>query len=167
MKEKLVVLIVAMVFAIPLTAFAARDGGAGCGIGALIMNGKSTKNDHIAASGIEFVINYFIPFQLFGMTTGTLGCDTSGKIEPATSGSAFIQQNKAQFIADVSRGEGEVLSNFMAIIGVEKDDETIFKSSLKTNFAKIFNGPHISSIEIASAINLVLAADEQLSKYAT
>ena len=165
MKEKIVVLIVAMVIAIPLTAFAARDGGAGCGIGAIVMKGESTKNDHMAASAIEWVINYFIPFQLFGMSSGTLGCDTSGTIQPASSGSAFIQQNKAQFIADVSRGEGEVLNNFMALIGVEKADQTVFKSSLKTNFAQIFNGPQTSSIEIASSINQVLAADEQLAKY--
>lgn len=165
MFRKFNLLLIVAAFALPGWVFAARDGGAGCGVGAIVMDGKGTKNDHMVASIIETVAAYIFPFQLSGMTSGTLGCDTSGTIEPAASQTAFIEQNRSQFIADVSRGDGEVLTNFMVIVGVETSDEVDFKQTLKNNFAKIFKGLDTSSEDIVMAINQILADDERLVKY--
>jgi len=161
-KKMLLFLGVSAMLAFP--AYSATDEGVGCGVGAIVMDGKSGKNSHIVASIIDQVVG---SFQLWGMTSGTLGCDTSKKIQPYGGGSAsFIHKNQAQFLADVSRGEGEVLDNFVTLMKVEKQDQQKFKSTLKSNFSNIFNNPVKNSSEVMDSINQVLLTDSELGKYA-
>ena len=80
MNKKLVA-IAALALA-PMTANA--DNAAGCGVGTMIMEGKSGAVFHVLAA----TTNGSLGNQTFGMTSGTLGC----KVDDAVTASAELKQ---------------------------------------------------------------------------
>ena len=86
----------------------AEENGAGCGVGKMVMEGKSGKNANITASLINLAINFVgIPHQLFGMTTGTLGCDVTQTVSNEQERETFFAKNEDNLSVEMARGEGE------------------------------------------------------------
>ena len=75
----------------------------GCGLGGMIFEGQTGKVPHILAA----TTNGISGNQTFGMTTGTLGCETTAPIKVA----AFVDANQERLALDISRGSGNHLSS--------------------------------------------------------
>src|SRR5690606_25896352 len=69
-------LIGSLLAAASLNAFATAPGGPGCGWGNMLFEGQSGLPSHLVAS----ITNGTSGNATFGMTSGTNGCDTSGKL---------------------------------------------------------------------------------------
>src|SRR5690606_35144952 len=68
--------IASLLAAASLNAFATAPGGPGCGWGNMLFEGQSGLPSHLVAS----ITNGTSGNATFGMTSGTNGCDTSGKL---------------------------------------------------------------------------------------
>ena len=160
--KRMVILATSLVFATTLssTAFAGET-GAGCGIGKVVMEGKSGKDAVTSAAAINFVLNMVFPHQLFGMSTGTLGCDNTQQVSNEHEKETFFAKNEDNLTIEMARGEGEHLQSFASIIGIESNDKDVFFSHLQDNYENI-----VSSDDMLASIDLSMTEHPALVKYA-
>lgn len=133
----------------------------GCGVGAMIWKDQAGVAPHVLAATTN---SASFGNQTFGMTTGTLGCNTNQSVR---SLAYFIDSNIDRVARDMSRGQGENLETLAVLLGVEAQDRDSFKRVMQENFAVIFPTADTTSDQAVVAILDVLKADTTLSKYAS
>lgn len=130
----------------------------GCGVGAMIWKGQSGIAPHVLAA----TTNASFGNQTFGMTTGTLGCQTNESVQ---SMAMYMDSNIDKVARDMSRGNGENLETVAVLLGVENADRDAFRQVMQDNFAAIFPNADTTSNEAVDAIVALLEKNESLSKY--
>lgn len=130
----------------------------GCGVGAMIWKGQSGIAPHVLAA----TTNGTFGNQTFGMTTGTLGCQTNQSVQ---SMAMYMDSNIDKVARDMSRGTGENLDTLAVLLGVDEADRGSFRKVLQDNFATIFPSSDTTSGEAVDAIVALLENDQTLSKY--
>ena len=120
-----------------LNAFSAY-GPAGCGLGAMVLEGKSGVVWNVLAA----TLNGSSANQTFGMSTGTLGCDADTKI--AGGAINFIEANKVALANDVAKGNGETLASLGKIYNCSEMNK--MGSVLQANYEKVFKSAEARSI---------------------
>lgn len=124
-------LLVAAVLSLTTAAFAKSYGPAGCGLGAMVLKGKSGLVWNVLAATVN---GTGVP--TFGMTSGTSGCDVSAKTKVAQV--TFIEANKVALANDIARGNGDTLASLGSLYGCQ--NVSTMGSTLQTNYEGIFNG---------------------------
>ena len=102
----------------------------GCGVGAMIWKGQSGIAPHVQAA----TTNGTFGNQTFGMTTGTLGCQTNQSVQ---SMAMYMDSNIDKVARDMSRRSGENLDTLAVLLGVDEADRDSFRKVLQDNFATI------------------------------
>lgn len=105
-------------------------GAAGCGLGSILFEGKNDKVSQILAA----TTNGTSGNQTFGITTGTLNCDT-GRLR--ISRTTFIEANKFALANDIARGEGETLAAVSSLYGCS--NVSTVSGEMKANYGQIFD----------------------------
>ena len=93
-------------------AFAEAPGSAGCGWGQLLFDGQSGAAPHVLA----VTTNGTSGNNTFGMTTGTNGCKTDGKL--SYGGKSLFASVMNEFSEDAAAGNGEALNAVAVMLGV-------------------------------------------------
>jgi hypothetical protein len=130
----------------------------GCGVGAMIWKGQSGIAPHVLAA----TTNGTLGNQTFGMTTGTLGCQTNASVQ---SMAMYMDSNIDKVARDMSRGSGENLDTMAVLLGIDEADRDSFRKILQDNFASIFPSSETTSDEAVDAIVALMEQNESLSKY--
>lgn len=147
-------------------AYADNHGGVangdstGCGLGTTIWAGKSGIFPQILA----VTTNGTSANQLFGITTGTLGCGSNDVIA-STEVRQFAATNLDNLATDIARGEGEALASLASAMEVETADQARMFETLKGNFTRIFPDDSVTSDAVLVSIHQVMAEDETLARY--
>lgn len=136
-------LMLAAVMMLGTQAFAGY-GAAGCGLGSVLFEGKNDKISQILAA----TTNGTSGNQTFGITTGTLNCDT-GRLR--ISRTTFIEANKFALANDIARGEGETLAAVSTLYGCQNVSSV--SSSMKADYAKIFDSANPTAEAIDAKIS--------------
>ncbi|MGI4992444.1 DUF3015 family protein [Halobacteriovorax sp. GFR7] len=121
-------LLCAALFTVVTSSAMAAHGPAGCGLGAVIFEGKSG----LALNVLAATTNGIFGNQTFAMSTGTLGCEDAKSARVAAV--SFVENNMIALSSDIARGEGESLDAYLALV----DAPAANKTSLKQNFDMIF-----------------------------
>ncbi|TNC80665.1 MAG: hypothetical protein C9356_13200 [Oleiphilus sp.] len=134
---------------------------AGCGLGThVIFKQASSWVEHVLAA----TTNGTSGNQTFGMTSGTLGCESAnGPL--ASRVDSFLDKNLEQLALDSASGEGETLAALIELIGIEEADESVFKHEVKTNFDAIFASTETDSGQVYDALVNMMSHDIRLAKY--
>ncbi|MCC2657784.1 MAG: hypothetical protein K0Q76_2892 [Panacagrimonas sp.] len=140
-------------------AFAEAPGGPNCGWGNMLFNGDSGIGPHFGAS----TTNGTSGNATFGMTSGTNGCSTDGKI--TYGGKAMLNTMLDEFSADVAVGQGDALTAVAVAYGVAKEDRAAFASLAHSNFSTLFPSENVTAEEVATNLETLMKGDAQLSKY--
>jgi hypothetical protein len=120
-----------------------KYGTAGCGLGSVLFGDSKGMSQLLVAT-----TNGLFASQLFGISSGTSNCqDTSGN---ARSAHAFIETNREALAKDMSRGSGETLNNFAALMGCS--DPQAVGTSLQKNFKQIFPTEAVSTDEVTQSV---------------
>lgn len=119
----------------------------GCGLGAMAWKGESSKVANILAA----TTNASFGTQTFGISSGTSGCQQSGRITGGTGkmSVAFIENNMEQFAMEASVGHGETIDTLAGIMNV--DSEKLGQIS-KENFATIFSDENVDAVSVTLAL---------------
>lgn len=144
--------------AILLSASSVAFAQPGCGVGAMIWKEQSGIAPHVLAA----TTNASFGNQTFGMTTGTLGCQTNQSVQ---SMAMYMDSNIDKVARDMSRGTGENLETLAVLLGVEEADRGDFRALMQDNFASIFPSSDTTSDQAVNAIVALLEKHENLSKY--
>ena len=143
-------------------AMAEAPGGPSCGWGNMLFEGQSGLPSHIVAS----TTNGTSGNNTFGMTSGTNGCSTSGKLTYGGKEMVDVSSIMDEFSEDVARGHGDALNAIAVMIGVEQQDREAFAQALHENFTVIFPSEDVTAQEALNSVNIVMMNDEHLAKYA-
>ena len=127
-------------------------GMAGCGLGSIIFGAKSGIVQVVAAT-----FNSTMGNQTFGITSGTSNCVSE---EDARKAELFIIANRVALQNDISRGNGEALTNLASVMGCK--DAGLFGSKLQGNFSSIFPSASVDSSSVANSIFSTVGSDEAL-----
>ncbi len=159
---------ITMVAALGLSAqVAMADDSAGCGIGKMIMEGKSTKGANITAAILNDVL---IP-RTFFMTTASimdeeiLGCDPSKTVLKEEEQKRFVAMNMDSLSRDMAQGQGAHLDALAAVMGIEESDRDTFKSMTQDEFATLFSSAGASAEGVLSSLHTAMMTHPTLNKY--
>lgn len=153
---------VAALFAVGSSSAMAANVGE-CGWGSKVFDGQSG----IAPQVLAVTTNGTFGNQTFGITSGTSGCTQDGTVTSSWKTAMFIDGNKNALARDSAAGQGETLDALAKLIGVDAQDKVAFNRLTQENFARIFPSSDVTAAEIQTSLRDVIAADAELSKYAT
>jgi len=141
----------------------AEETGGGCGLGALILEGKSGKGAHIGAAILNGAI---IPNTTF-MTTGggIMGCDPTQTVSNEQATEVFVASNMDQISTEAAQGTGEYLEVLAQLMGVDDADRPAFKQLAQQNYDQLFGLDSDAKLVIES-MQTAMLSDHNLSKYA-
>ena len=146
-----------------LGAFAEAPGGPNCGWGNMVFDGQSGIFPHFLA----LTTNGTTGNATFGMTSGTNGCSTAGRL--SYHGRKWLGITTVmldEFSEDVARGDGDALTAVAVSLGVERPDRAIFAQVMHEHFSAIFTSANVTTDEVIANMIAVMQADSRLSKYA-
>lgn len=129
-----------------LSASAAfADHNTGCGLGSLLWNGKA---DSVVSQAFQATTNGTFGNQTFGITTGTLGCQTPSKVVKNEQLNHFVKTNMDNLAKDIAQGRGESLDAFAELLQVPAEKRAAFAARLQSNFAKVFTSDKVVLAEV-------------------
>ncbi len=140
-------------------ALADAAGGNNCGWGNMLFQGQAGAGPHFMAT----TTNGTSGNATFGMTSGTNGCSTDGKL--TYGGKSMISSIMTEFSEDVAAGNGEALNAVAVMMGVEQQDRQTFAEVTHANFKVIFPSQNTTAEEVLAALEKVMKSDATLSKY--
>ncbi|MCL9783408.1 DUF3015 domain-containing protein [Vibrio sp. S4M6] len=159
MKKVLATAILAT--ALPLSNFAFADPDIGCGLGTMIFDGEKGKVSKVLGA----TTNGTSGNQTFGITFGTLGCDGHGPVTSSQKVAMFIDGNMDNLARDIAKGDGETLATLSEVWGIQPEDKKAFNQMTQQHFADVFESENVTSSEVFSNLNTLLAKDETLAQY--
>ena len=145
---------------ISASSFAMADNGpAGCGLGtAVVFPDANEWHEHVLAA----TTNGTSGNQTFGMTSGTLGCESANG--PLKAAEAFMNDNMDQLAADSARGQGETLDALAQVMGVEAADTAAFRATVQSNFDSMFT-TEVTAGDAFRSLTEAMSQDKALQKY--
>lgn len=147
-------------FALPMGAAMAKD-STGCGAGTMIFEGKSG----LAPQVLAVTTNGIFGNQTFGISTGTLGCDTQGTVQASARATQFASANMEKLAQDMAAGQGESLTSLADIIGIAESDREDFYRSARENFDVIYSGADTTADELVTNLGEVMTSQPNLKQY--
>lgn len=148
--------------AMSVGAMAEAPGGPNCGWGNMIFAGQSGLPAHFLASWTNGTTGN----ATFGMTSGTNGCSSNGKLTYGGQKWLGMAALMSEFSEDVARGDGDAMRAVALSLGVEQQDRAAFAEVMHANFNSIFTSASVTSDEVYANVVAVMKADARLSKYA-
>jgi hypothetical protein len=141
---------------------AMADQDTGCGVGTMVWAGQSGVLPKILA----VTTNASTWNQLFGITSGTLGCESDGVISSRAKLGMYTGSNVENLARDMSVGHGDSLNVVADLMGIKEQDKSHFFEATKANFSKIFAPENKTSGQILAALHDVMVQDATLAHYA-
>ena len=138
----------------------ARAESTGCGLGTMVFEGQSG----VAPQVLAVTTNGTSFNQTFGITSGTLGCDSNDVIASAEVRQLTVA-NLDNLAKDMARGEGETLASLATAMEIEADDQPVLFAAFKSNFTRIFPDENVTAEEVLVAMRNVMSEDEVLARY--
>lgn len=129
------------------SAFAAKYGSAGCGLGSMIFEGDQTWWKQVLAATTNGT-----GIQTIGITLGTSNCDSPAPLKVGQA-EAYVEANKVALANDIARGNGETIVGLSKVYGCANTTE--FGRALKSNYTMIFPTATANAHEITHSINTV------------
>lgn len=142
-------------------AHAEAPGGPSCGWGNMLFEGQSGLPMHILAS----IVNGTSGNATFGMTTGTNGCDTSGKLTYGGKSLLALNGVLEEVAKDMAAGQGEALTALSVSMGIPAEERAHFNKVMHENFSVIFSRDDVTADEVADQISAVMKSDAVLARH--
>ncbi|RSD30208.1 DUF3015 domain-containing protein [Vibrio pectenicida] len=147
---------------LPMSGLVMADNDVGCGLGTMVFDGNEGKVSKILAA----TTNGTSGNQTFGITFGTLGCDGTGKVTSSQKLAMFIDGNIDNLARDMAKGQGETLATLSEVWGINEADKATFNSMVQENFAQVFVSENVTSQQVFTNLNQMVASDTKLANYA-
>lgn len=126
----------------------------GCGLGKELIGEKEGLGWNLLGT----CLNNTSGNQTFGMTTGTLGCDTGTELVMREQLDIFVADNMDSLAVDIAAGHGESLDALAEIAQVSPDSQGVLFARLQENFDRIYPNAQVSHEQVAENINSIISA---------
>lgn len=159
MNTKILSIAVVLIAAPTMSALAGE--GSGCGVGTMIFKGQSGLFPNVLA----ITTNGTLGNQTFGLTSGTLGCDSTKVVENDYERRTFVASNLDNLSQDMAQGNGEHLAVLASLMGVAAEDQARFFQLTQAQYGRLFQSSATTSNEVLASLDQALTGDAQLAKY--
>lgn len=167
MSMKSFIGVVLIASALPLST--AHAGGAGCGLGKVLLGGKSGMGENIAAA----ILNYFPIANVFFMSTAaatgkeTLGCDPTKTVSNDIEREKFVASNLDGLSVDAAQGQGAYLASLADVMGIDEQDRGSFYRLTQERYDDLFAATTAQPETVIAALDGAMLEDVNLAKYVT
>jgi len=158
MTRKVLGLVLAFGF-LSLTSVQAEENGPGCGLGKLLLEGKSGMVSHTVA----WTLNSLGANGAFGMTFGTSGCDVDQVIKADKEQEVFVAVNMDNLSQEMARGNGAFLQSLSSLMGCSSAVYPEFSSLTREKYGKLFGNAETNSADLLAGLKREMAADPKLA----
>lgn len=133
MKKLVIVLAIVFLSATIVSANTVRE-DCGCGLGGVAFGEK----EGLLWDLLGTFFNGVCGNQTFGMSSGTLDCDTQGRFTKNERMNIFVAENMDSLAVDIATGKGESLEALAEIAEVPVEKHMILFVLLQKNFNQIY-----------------------------
>ncbi len=171
MTKKLVLLQVAVALVcFSATAALAKgipDTGPGCGPGKILW----ADYPHAKSWGPQVLIsttnNTILPWQAFGITTGSIGCTNDGKFWGEYKTTMFAEINFENLSQEMAQGHGEHLASLATLMGVPAEHQAEFFALTQKKYTTLIQAGETSPAAMIKALNAAMADHPVLAQVST
>lgn len=128
-------------------------GSDGCGLGWQITDKKT-----LIATTTRGSTNGFVP-PAFGMTSGTIGCESHSFAMNEQSGKVYARNNFEALSSEMAVGSGETLATYARTFGCSDAAVPAFGSALKANYESLTAK---GAADLNDGVSAVVASDPVL-----
>ncbi|MDH4225429.1 MAG: DUF3015 domain-containing protein [Deltaproteobacteria bacterium] len=129
--------------------------GAGCGLGKLVLKGKSGLVMNVLAA----TTNGTSASQMFGITSGTSGCNANDTVQLEQARESYVSVNFDSLSKDMAMGQGQTLSAFANLMGCSVGAQGDFARMTQEKFEVLTQ----DSKSLLNGVKKEIAVDPKLS----
>jgi len=165
MLKKVIMLSVAVLFGMQagLAMAANPDTGPGCGLGKLAWSDYKGQKE-IAPQVLMATTNGTFGSTTFGISSGTSGCTSDGKIMSEQKTTMFAQLNFENLSQEMAQGQGEHLASLATLMGVPAEHQAAFFAMTQERYTSLVKTGEASPIAMVKAINDAIATHPVLAQ---
>ena len=143
-------MLVAAIVLAPMTA-AQADNDVGCGVGTMLMEGKTGLPYKLLASWTNGMTA-----QSISITFGLINCGQGGTVTASARARHFASTSLDAIARDSAMGGGESLDALGALLGVEEADRAAFAQLAQLHFETLFPSDEVTSDEMLDALERLI-----------
>lgn len=136
----------------------AKQNDAGCGVGSLIFKDNEPVQQILAAT-----TNGTFGNQTFGITTGTLGCDSGGLIKTSKAQENFVTANWRDLSKEIAAGGGEYVDSLASLMGCSKAATPDFARFAQSRYEVLFPARDTAPQAMLKTLRKEMAKDATLA----
>lgn len=172
MSKKLIIVQIAVAFLVAQVGVALASGtsdmGPGCGLGKVAWQDSKVDTNTVGAQLlISTTNNTILPWQAFGITSGTLGCKNDGRVWAEQKTTMFAQLNFENLSQEMAQGQGEHLASLATLMGVPAEHQAEFFAMTQERYTSLVKTGEASPIAMVKAINDAIATHPVLAQVST
>jgi len=164
--KKLVLMMAVSIFACfqAAGAFAAAnpDNGPGCGLGKLAWADYEHQKD-IGPQVMMATTNGTFGSTTFGISSGTSGCTSSGKVMTEREVTMFAEVNFESLAQEMAQGQGEHLASLATLLGVPAEYQPTFYAMTQEKYTKLIQSGEASPVAMLAALHEAMAGQPVLA----
>ena len=164
--KKLVLMMAVSLFACfqAAGAFAAAnpDNGPGCGLGKLAWADYEHQKD-IGPQVMMATTNGTFGSTTFGISSGTSGCTSSGKVMTEKEVTMFAEVNFESLAQDMAQGQGEHLASLATLLRVPTEYQPTFFAMTQEKYTKLIQSGEASPVAMLAALHEAMAGQPVLA----
>jgi hypothetical protein len=164
--KKLVLMMAVSIFACFQAAgvFAAPnpDNGPGCGLGKLAWADYEHQKD-IGPQVMMATTNGTFGSTTFGISSGTSGCTSSGKVMTEKEVTMFAEVNFESLAQEMAQGQGEHLASLATLLGVPSEYQPTFFAMTQEKYTKLIQSGEASPVAMLAALHESMAGQPVLA----
>jgi len=156
------ILFLSLVSIFPLSVFAAdapsgADKSDGCGLGWQITDKKTWFGTTTRGS-----TNGFVP-PVFGMTSGTLGCDSHPIAKNETEAAKYAYNNYDSLSSEMAEGRGEFVVGLAKAMGCNDSVVPAFGTMTQKNYKEIIGSEKSNALDMYENVKIQIKNDPSLA----
>jgi hypothetical protein len=133
----------------------------GCGLGSEIFKSGSKS---IASQTLASTTNQFLFNQMFGLSTGSIGCTNSGHFARNEQATLFANLNFDNLSQEMAQGGGEHLASLATLMGVPAEQQPAFFSMTQEKYAALIQSGETTPRAMLTALQGAMAAHPVLAQ---
>ena len=167
MMKRLMVIFISVAFAFGPVAPAlagTSDSGPGCGLGKVAWQDSKLGQGVGPQLLMSTTNNTILPFQAFGITTGTLGCKNNGQMWAQEEANIFANLNFDNLSQEMAQGGGEHLASLATLLGVPAEQQPAFFAMTQEKYTTLVQSGETTPAAMLKALHETMAEHPMFAK---
>ena len=143
------------------------DTGPGCGLGKVAWEGYGHPKNILPQLLMSTTNNTILPWQAFGISSGTLGCTNDGIVMAEEKVNVYAAINFENLAQEMAQGRGEHLASLATLMGVPAEHQAEFFALTQEKYTTLIQAGEATPVAMLKALNAVMAGHPVLAQVST